>query len=355
MADCWRQDSDGSLSVVARCCEASDSFAFVAMKRKKPIIDIDEGGEINAHEVNSLMYSVIEDFAYALNHQSKPFRESPSLLTSLLRVFITTHKSMLLLMDVRVTDPLMAADAVSLVREQVEKIYVISLLVHDSRKWTKQYLRNSWKAMYEDRLLMEIEHGHNPRFHHYIYEHTPKVLEKMRYVPKSSGKGFELLVSKKMERSVKYRFNNPYTKKAQWPDYFSGEEFSQYFLFPTPGKSIGHIDDVLTKKFLGRWYKEYQWLCRYSHIALDKVFLEGMSHFKDYYTASEVDRQRTRHMERAAMLSYMAAASACAEVSKILRENYGAVAQLREIWEILHKTSLLANQLWNMYVKEVIS
>jgi hypothetical protein len=101
--------------------------------------------------------------------------------------------------------------------------------------------------------------------------------------------------------------------------------------------------------------KEYQWLCRYSHIALDKVFLEGMSNFKDYHTASEIDRQRTRHMERAAMLSYMAAASACAVVSKILKENYGAVAQLKEFWETLYKTSLLANQLWNLYVRSVLS
>ena len=57
---------------------------------------------------------------------------------------------------------------------------------------------------------------------------------------------------------------------------------------------------------------------------------------------------------RAVFLSYIATASSCAEVSRLLPTNYGAVNQLRSFWETLYNSSLLAKALWQMYIEDVL-
>jgi hypothetical protein len=220
------------------------------MKTQKQAIDTDdiELDEFDANELNAQMYEMVEAFVYALGRQAKGSLESAELPQSLLRVFITTHKSMLLLMNRDVDDPLMVADAISLVREQVEKVYVLALLGDDDIKWT-------------------------------------------RYV---------------QDRSVQV--------------------------------------------FLRRWYKEYQWLCRYSHIAADKVFLDVASQSRSFYEGQRFDMERERRMQDAAMISYLAVASGFAEVSKKLQRDYGAIEQLGDFWNTLRRISLDGRKLWDIYV-----
>ena len=191
------------------------------MKTRKRAIDSDdiELDEFDANELNAQMYEMVEAFVYALGRQAKGNPEAAELPQSLLRVSITTHKSILLLMNREVADPLMVADAISLVREQVEKVYVLSLLVDDDIKWTRQYHRNNWRFKYERFLRTERDHGNKPRFQEYLTKY-PKLLEKGRYVrSRRMGRKPEVLVTKRMPRCVKYRFNNFATSSN--PSYFS--------------------------------------------------------------------------------------------------------------------------------------
>jgi hypothetical protein len=54
-----------------------------------------------------------------------------SLTETLFQSFLTTHKSIRLLLREAQTDPDYASDAMSLVREQVEKVFVIALILDD--------------------------------------------------------------------------------------------------------------------------------------------------------------------------------------------------------------------------------
>jgi len=158
----------------------------------------------------------------------------------------------------------------------------------------------------------------------------------------------EVLVTKRMARCVRYRFNN--FAASTNPAYFSQKEFDKYFLFPTPGTAIKYVQDRSVQVFLRRWYKEYQWLCRYSHIAVDKVFLDVASQSRNLYEAQRFDMERERRMQDAAMISYLAIGSGCVEVSKKLQQDYGAIEQLRVFWNALRKISLDGRKLWDIYV-----
>lgn len=206
--------------------------------RKQIIDNVDiELPEFDANELNSLMYEMVEAFVYALGHQSnrKTKVESSELLKALLRVFVVTHKSMLLLLHRELSDPLMAADAISLVREQVEKVYVLSLIVDDEQKWTRQYFRSNWRFRYERFLRTQSDHGGKPRFQEFLTSY-PRILDQGRYVPVESGPKPQVLVTRLMARCVKYRFNNPDAPKQKWPSYFSKKKFDEYFMFSNAGQ-----------------------------------------------------------------------------------------------------------------------
>jgi len=122
----------------------------------------------------------------------------------------------------------MTADAVSLVREQVEKVYVISLIVDNQRRWTKQYFRNQWRWRYEHFLHIQRDDGGKPRFQEFLVEH-PKRLEKGRVIPRTFGGKREVLVSKQMMRCIKYRFDNASRQNLRHPRYYSRQKLDNYF------------------------------------------------------------------------------------------------------------------------------
>jgi len=56
------------------------------------------------------------------------------------------------------------ADAMSLTREQIEKVYVVALLLEDPRRWTVSYLKDDWRQRYERFLLERDEHSGLKRY-----------------------------------------------------------------------------------------------------------------------------------------------------------------------------------------------
>jgi hypothetical protein len=164
-------------------------------------------------------------------------------------------------------------------------------------------------------------------------------------------------VSKLAERVVKYYFNNPGGPKPTWLKRKGSvrDYLRDYFEFPTPGKAAGNIESPDVKSFLYRWHKEYQYLCEYSHVSLGKMVLQTMSGFKDVRSAEKVETLGTKHAERAMFISYTAAASSCAQITKLLSESYGETDQLRSFWDQLQNSSLLSKALWEMHIKNLLS
>lgn len=107
--------------------------------------------------------------------------------------------------------PLMA-DALSLAREQVEKVFIVATLLDNPNTAFKQYWRSSWKVRYEKYLLDVEEHRENERFDQFLKDETPKRLERMRRDPILR----EILISRYAERILKYAWNNPDGKNPPW-------------------------------------------------------------------------------------------------------------------------------------------
>ncbi len=249
-----------------------------------PVEDIPniEKQSLNINTFDPWMYKIIEATHFTLKHptnlkkQCSYNRELLALLDAQLTLFKLTHKSLRILLGFayRKKNYAIVADAVSLAREQVEKVFNITLLLDNPNKWVIQSFRSSWKTDYEGLLLEKEEYGNNPRYQEYLNKYAPKYLEKMRKHPRSGGKQ-KVIVSKLAMRVVKFNWDFPGSKRPVWLKYKRGiqDYLRDYFEFPTPGKAAKTIENPELRKFLYRWHKEYTFMSQYSHAAFGKIVL----------------------------------------------------------------------------------
>lgn len=87
------------------------------------VLDVEEFDDLLARTVNplALAFECSEDLGSSFRH----------LMADMLRQFLGTHRSVILLMKNSEENPASMADAMSLAREQVEKVYAVALLLED--------------------------------------------------------------------------------------------------------------------------------------------------------------------------------------------------------------------------------
>jgi cytidine deaminase len=97
-------------------------------------------------------------------------------------MFSTTHYSIRVVVAaaVKYKHYALMGDALSLAREQVEKVFIVASLLDNPDQACRQYMRSSWKTEYEKFLLEKEEHAENERFEEFLKDTTPKRLERMR-------------------------------------------------------------------------------------------------------------------------------------------------------------------------------
>jgi hypothetical protein len=322
-----------------------------------------ESSSVNIRKTDALMSEMINSTKFALKHRynfNKKIAEESQLISFLngqLLLYRTTHRSIRLLLAhaYRKKDYTVVPDAASLVREQVEKIYMVALVLSNPHKWIKQYLRNAWRSDYE-RFLLEIEeHGDNPRYEEFLQKHYPEFLTKGQRPPVGRGKP-KTIVSDYAKRVVTYVWNNPAGKNPSWfkPKKAIRNYVRDYFEFPTPGKATGELKDRNLKRFLYRWHKEYSFISQYSHVTLEKVTIPMMNEYKDISHTEKVKINGVQLSERTVFTSHIAAATSCALILSALKQTYGAKNTLKEFWAELYGSSLLGKAFWNMYVKGLL-
>ena len=91
--------------------------------------DIDPTERIDVRVVDEKMARLLADAEFAFTRQTALSPELKTLVADLLRVFITTHQSMRELIAKEKKNPLLFGDAGSLCREQVEKLYMLALVI----------------------------------------------------------------------------------------------------------------------------------------------------------------------------------------------------------------------------------
>ncbi|MBC7931985.1 MAG: hypothetical protein H7Z38_15615 [Rubrivivax sp.] len=342
-----------------------------------PVEDIPgiETSRVNIKKLDPFLYSAIESTRFALRHRYnfKKRTDQESELITILRIQLSlysiTHRSIRILLRraYRDNDKTLIGDAASLVREQIEKIFTIALILDNPVKWMRQYLRSSWRTEYMEFLLESEEHGSNPRYEEHLKERYPEHLKRGQRPP-VPGRKTETVVSDFAKRTMKYNWDNPSGPEPQWfrkvmSKIKNPRKRSQrvrdyvrnYFEFPTPGRAAGIIKDMDLRQFLFRWHKEYSHVCQYSHVALGKMILPVMSEFKDIEHAEKVKIYGQLIATRVLFTSHTAAATACALVVHALINTCGAKSEVEEYWKELYERSLPSKALWNMYIKDLLA
>lgn len=341
-----------------------------------PVEDIPglDSAKVNIRKLDPFLYDTVESVRFALKHRNnfkKLTREDSEIITTLrtqLSLYAITHKSIRILFRraYRDDDKTLLGDGASLLREQVEKIYIIALLLDNPVRWVKQYLRSSWRTDYMEFLLESEEHKDNPRYKEHLEEHYPEYLKRGQRPP-VPGRKVETIVSDFARRAMKYNWENPSGPDPLWfrnqmrklrdqrkrsqrlRDYVRN-----YFEFPTPGRAAGIIKNPPLRSFLFRWHKEYSHICQYSHVALGKMMLPVLCEYKDMKHAEMVKEFGDRLAARVLFTSHTAAATSCALIVNSLVNTYGAKAEVRDYWKEMYGRSLPAKALWNMYVKDLL-
>lgn len=338
----------------------------------KAIADVPgiETSAVDIKELDTMLVRVIETTRVALKHRynfrRRVIRESEliSILHSQLILYSKTHKSLRLILARAYDeeDYAIIPDATSLVREQIEKIYVIALFLSNPRKWILHYSRSAWRSDFERYLLEREEYGEIERHKEFLTKHFPEYLANIQR-PRVGAKT-ETVVSDFAKRALEHRWCNPGDERPVW--FVNAQKkkkkkanrlrdyIRNYFEFPTPGKAAASITNKSLRQFLFRWHKEYSMICQYSHVAFGKIMIPTMSEFKDIVHAEKTEINGKKLAEQTVYLSFISAASSCALILSVLKDTYGARNELKNFWKVLYETSLPAKVFWEMYVKDIL-
>ena len=235
----------------------------------------------------------------------------------------------------------------SLVREQVEKIFVITILLDDPDKWMPICFKDDWRRFYKyNFLVLEEERKYLSRFQ-VDREKREKILENLTALAQMSDSEKEL---------IEHKHLRPGETK---PAHLAGVEVPK---FPTPAEAVGNIADASIREYLVRWHKEYEFLCGYSHVGLDKLQITALWYTKN--NISEEDKWAFLSKEiliPAVSTSYVAAASACTESWRYLKRYDSDLSKsdtfleaILSLWDDLRNQSLLGIVFWDIHAKDVL-
>ena len=335
------------------------------------IPDIDTK-RVNIKTLDPLLNTIVENTRFALRHRHN-FKVMPplyfeseliALLRTQLTLFAVTHKSIRILLRraYREPDKRLVSDAASLVREQIEKLYVVALLLDNPARWIRRHLRHAFKSDVEEFLLSVDEFSSSPRLQELITKQFPEFL-KSGQRPKVPGKKTITIISDFAYRTLRHHLTSSGPDPTWFKDHIkrrkkkSNQELRtyirDYFDFPTPGRAIRLIRRKRIKPFLLRWYKEYSFICQYTHVGEAKSMIAVMSEFKDWRHAEMVDIYAQKLAGKLIFTNHAAAASACAIIIAALVDDYGTETEVQDYWRELYTRALPAKVLWNIYIKDL--
>lgn len=306
----------------------------------RQIEDIDPDKSFDAVVLDELLRNVINRCSNELRTATKLHAEARNLIPDLLLAFRVTHRSIRLLLGQYEREIELSSDALSLAREQIEKIFVLTLILDAPPKWIEAYLKDAWKKDYEHFLLHKEEHQDLPRHQEFLTIHGPREMER--------GRVF-FNVSPDEKAAIEFKFFNP---EKELPPNLRGKLIPD---FPTPGVAKNQIKDLVLRDVLYRWHIEYKLLCRFSHVGMDKLTAQALA-TQRYETP---DTHKVAYFEKvlqpSLIISLVATAFACTEVFRYVSGNIGIAAELTKLWNELEQGSLLGKLFWNVRAKKLLS
>jgi len=265
------------------------------------------------------------------------------LSVDLLKVFLSTHRSICLLLAQEEDDPYLGADALSLAREQVEKVFAVALLCEDPPRWARTYLEDSWRRTFERYLLERVERQGLPRFQGFF----PQAYSRVEGVRQRLG------IADNVRDAVEYRFFNPDDPPGGPPKNVAGVKLPKQF--PTP-KGVLRKVSAPRKDYLQRWYIEYRFFCDFTHCGMGKLELTHLFDHSSRFSTADKEEFYAKEVQSAAAVSYVAIASACTELTGVLGSaSVERLMRTLEFWDFLRPRFLLAKAMWDLRARNVLT
>ncbi|MCH8274210.1 MAG: hypothetical protein IH851_05420 [Armatimonadetes bacterium] len=300
--------------------------------------DIDPDAE---YDVNKLDGQV----TIAIRRTESAVRETPDdfgcheALAELLCAFLTTHRAIRSLIKTIDTPDSQLGDALSLVREQIEKVFIVSLLLDDPEKWTRVYVRDGWQKGYKIFVLEREETKDLKRFQEWNTQSGPTLWEGFR-----RGIGIT-----EVERdATEFIALNP---RDTMPSDLQDHVIER---FPSPSVRVaGRAREDIMKKVLKLWHAEYERYCDFSHILYGKLFLGRVA------ADARIDlsvRRKLLHdaADQGLTESYRTAGYVCAEICARKAKDLEALAAVDELWQVLRNASLFGKWLYEERVSGLL-
>jgi hypothetical protein len=303
------------------------------------IDDIDPNLNIDSIELDELLRNAVNRCSIELRSVNNLSSEARNLLADLLLAFRITHRSIRLLVGQYEKEMEISSDALSLAREQIEKIFVSALIIDDPVKWVQAYMKDGWKKKYEEFLLDREENQNLPDRVEFLTNIGPRLIEEGRVI---NG------ITNDEMAAIEFKFLNP---GKELPQNLKGKLIDD---FPTPGIAKDKIKDAALKNDLKRWHLEYRLICGYNHVGMEKLVGQALTNRRHGITES----QRTDYFEKkllhSLIISWIAAASACTEIYRFVSYNLEITGELTKLWNVLEQGSLLGKVFWNLRAKTIL-
>jgi hypothetical protein len=320
----------------------------------KDDIENDVIDRTRVERLNQEMTTVIGRLMLRLDERRDLDAQFALVLRFLLKSFLITHESVIAILlhnneekfqkKGNESTPVVSRfgpDAMLLVRDQLEKVFTITLLLSNPERWMKIYNQDDWRRLYEKYLYEKSEKSNLSRFDDYHGSTAPQALEKLR-----NGLG----ISNKQKEWVEFKFHNP---EVELPDHLRSHKLRE---FPTAGAARKELSTHDSAPMLSRLYKEYKYLSGYAHSGAIKMFAQGISDRR-----LGVSQEKQEHFFQSEILgpamatSYCASIAACTEAYAHLDGNLDLIAALTTQWEHLKRISLLAKALWDLRGSKVLA
>jgi len=293
--------------------------------------DIDPDLEVSLNDLDIQQRTAVNHVALMLDDTNSPNVTTATLLAEVLRTFLGTHTSIRLLLAERDKRPVVAADAVSLVREQIEKVFLVSLLLADWRKYVPIYFEEDWCRRFRYFLVQKKDKEGLERFREFFSVFGPQKFEERR---------LDLKISEGIRDFIEFQVSHP---GAQKPERFKSVHLPK---FPTP-KNILDQSPEAERPALTRWYEEYRGVCGYTHIGADKLQMTTMTGRKVNFSDEQITAFFTKEHLELAILSYIACAYTATELLSLIGGAVEPMAEVTKLWNTLLDTSLSAKIFWD--------
>lgn len=315
---------------------ASPPLKPIPVRRQRNIVmkmleDIDPDLEVSLNDLDIQQRTAVNRVALALDDKNSPNVMTASLLAEILRTFLGTHTSIRLLLAERDKRPVVAADAVSLVREQIEKVFLVSLLLSDWQKYVPIYFEEDWCRRFRYFLVQKKDKEGLERFEEFFSVYGPQKFEERR---------LDLKISEDVRDLIEFEVFHSGTAK---PERFKSVRLPK---FPTPRNILDRSQEA-ERPGLVRWYEEYRGVCGYTHIGADKLQMTTMTGRKVNYSDEQITAFFTKEHLELAVLSYVACAYTATELLSLIGGAIEPMAEVTKLWNTLLDTSLSARVFWN--------